>query len=125
MINFPNIGRGGDSKETYGGVDLFEIYEKVVNHLTDEILEAIRSGNLEVIGEIQIRDLKTLIEMSERTHPPILHELDPIEKRTLSEYIENVEAGTGFTVNPSILAKALGKLKNTLSKRLQGKKTRY
>jgi bisphosphoglycerate-dependent phosphoglycerate mutase len=125
MINFPNIRHGENSKETYGGVDLFEIYERVVNYFTDEILRAISSGNLQVIGETQIMDLRTLIEMSERTHPPILHKLNSTEINTLNEYINNLEAGRGFTGNSSILAEALRKLVNTLAERLRGRKTRY
>jgi hypothetical protein len=102
-------------------VDLFEIYERTVKFL-DENLPAITQGILEVLGDLQRNDLRTLIKMSESTDPPILHELTPQEIDELKKYIEESERRTGYTVDVTTLVSALTHLSNTLKARLREKK---
>jgi hypothetical protein len=100
-------------------VDLSEIYERTVQFL-DKNLPAIEKGTLEVLGALQRNDLRTLIEKSKFTHPPILHRLKDKEIEMLKKYIEESESGTGYTVDVPTLVSALTNLRNILKARLEG-----
>jgi len=107
------------SKE--GQADLGEIYRRTAIFL-DNHLPAIEKGTLEVLGALQRNDLRTLIEKSNFTDPPILHSLELSEIEELKKYIEESESQKGYTVNIPILVSALVKLRNTLKERLEGEK---
>ena len=89
-------------------IDLMEIYQRVVQFF-DKNLPNIEKGVLEVLGKLQINDLETLIEMSEKTNPPILHRLTPQEIEELKKYLEEAKSGEGYTVHVPTLVSALSK----------------
>ncbi|GEM_PF-6394718 len=120
-LNFESGPQSSGSKES---IDLMKIYQRVLEFLNKN-LSNIEGVNLQVLGRLQIDDLKKLIEMSDTTHPPILHRLTSQEIEELKKYIREAESERGYTVNVSTLSNALNKLKDTLKKRIEGRKTKF
>jgi GAF domain-containing protein len=118
MINLEKFIPFKKEKEA---VDLSEIYRRIVIFL-DKNLSEIAKNNLEVLGDLQRNDLRTLIEKNRFTDPPLLHRLEDKEIEALQKYIEESESMRGYTVDRPTLVSALTKLRDTLKARLEGEK---